>query len=82
MGHGNAVIVHDTAENEEVVGEAGILLDMNEEAKLVEALQGMADGKFDVHRLGMLAQQRVESGYSWDAITTAYEKLFDSLMRN
>lgn len=82
MGHGNAVIVHDTVENREVVGEAGILVDMNEEAKLAEALQGMADGKFDLHRLGTLAQQRVQTDYSWDAITTAYEKLFDSLMRN
>jgi glycosyltransferase involved in cell wall biosynthesis len=82
MGHGNTVIVHETAENREVVGEAGILVDMYDETKLAEALQWMADGKVDTHRLGTLAQQRVQTDYSWDAITTAYEKLFDSLMRN
>jgi len=82
MGHGNVVIVHDTAENREVVGEAGILVDMNNEVDFVEVLQSMVDGKIDLHRYRTLAQQRVEEHYSWDAITTAYEKVFDALMKN
>lgn len=82
MGHGNAAIVHETAENREVVGDAGILVDMNDEPKFVQALQGVAEGKVDVQRFRALARQRAQSAYSWDAITTEYEKLFDALVRN
>ncbi len=82
MGHGNAAIVHDTVENREVVGEAGILVDMNQEDRLAEIIQAVAEGKVDIQRFRALAQQRAESTYSWDAITTEYEKLFDSLLRN
>jgi glycosyltransferase involved in cell wall biosynthesis len=81
MGHGTAAIVHDTVENREVVGEAGILVNMYNETKLVEAMQWVADGKVDLHHYRTLAQQRAETAYSWDLITTAYEKLFDSLVR-
>lgn len=82
MGHGNAVIVHDSAESREVVGEAGILLNMYDEPKLIDALQEVADGNIPLHRYRQLAQQRAQSAYSWDTITTAYEKLFDSLVKN
>ena len=82
MGHGNAAMVHETVENREVLGDAGILVDMYDEPKFVQALQWVADGKLDVQHFRVLARQRAETEYSWDAITTEYEKLFDSLLRN
>ncbi|MDD5543490.1 MAG: glycosyltransferase [Acidobacteriia bacterium] len=82
MGHGNVVIVHDTPENREVVGDAGIIIDMHDEAALVKGLQELASGLSNKDRLRTLAKDRVESFYSWDAITTQYEKLFDSLIEN
>ncbi len=82
MGHGNSVVVHDTPENREVVGEAGILVDMRDPTKLMETLQGIADGKVDVQHYRVLARQRAQARYSWDAITTEYEKLFDALVKN
>jgi glycosyltransferase involved in cell wall biosynthesis len=81
MGHGNAVIAHDTVENREVVGEAGLLVDMHQHETLVEALQQLADGRIDLSQYRTLAQARAQSAYSWDAITTKYEQLFESMMK-
>lgn len=82
MGHGNAVIVHDTEENREVVGETALVVDMKDEEKLGQVLDDVIHREAELQKMGSLAQQRAQALYSWDAITTAYEKLFDSLMRN
>lgn len=82
MGHGNAVIVHDTEENREVVGDTALLVNVHNEDQLAEILEDAAHRGAELQKLGAQAQQRAISLYSWDAITTAYEKLFDSLMRN
>jgi len=82
MGHGNAVMVHDTVENRKVVGDAAIILDMCDVDRFAAALQQIADDRVDLSKLRLRARERAESSYSWDAITTEYEKLFDSLIKN
>lgn len=82
MGHGNPVIVHETVENREVVGESGLLVNMEQVNKLTAVMQWVADGKIDLQKYRRLARQRAVTAYSWDVITTEYEKLFDSMLKS
>ena len=74
MGAGNCVIVYDTPENREVVGDSGLLF---KDAKdLTSKIQWAIDHPGDIVSLRQKAQARAEERYSWDTITDRYEKLF------
>jgi glycosyltransferase involved in cell wall biosynthesis len=78
MGAGNCVIAKDTPENREVVRDAGLFFSNAEELSRQMELT-LADLEL-VTRLRVCAQERAKSRYSWDAVTDAYEKLFQELM--
>jgi len=72
------VIAKDTPEHHEVVGECGLFFcdsgDLAQKIQLILADEAMAEG------LRLKAWERAKNCYSWDAITDAYEKLFQQLV--
>ena len=80
MSAGNCVVVNDTAANLEVIGEAGIPYPGTEGAAgLRKVLEELVHDESRVERYRGLARARVQSEYSWEAVTTEYERLFARL---
>jgi glycosyltransferase involved in cell wall biosynthesis len=78
MGRGALVVYRNNAENAEVVGDAGIPFDGDLAEKIAQAL---AMPEPDRDALRRRARERVERDYCWDAVATAYENLFQSIMK-
>jgi glycosyltransferase involved in cell wall biosynthesis len=78
MGRGALVLYRDTPENTEVAGDAGIPFRDDLAAKIAQAL-AMTDADREVLR--QRALERVRQHYCWDAVASAYENLFQSIMR-
>jgi glycosyltransferase involved in cell wall biosynthesis len=79
MGRGALVLYRNTPENAEVAGGAGIPFEPDELAGKLAMLLAMPEAERE--RLRSLAVERVRERYSWDAVTTAYEKLLARLAR-
>jgi glycosyltransferase involved in cell wall biosynthesis len=81
MGAGNLVLAFRTPENAEVLAGTGLLFsDASELAgQLVRVVADPWSQEFD--GLRRAARERAASTYSWDAITTQYEVLFEHLRR-
>ncbi len=79
MGAGNCVLVYDTPENREVVGDCGIYF--ANEGELSQRIQSTIDEPGLVENYREKARARIQSLYSWDAITDQYEGLFVELCR-
>lgn len=78
MGAGNCVIVYDTPENREVVGDCGLFFRDSE--SLARQIQATASDPSLVAHYRDKALVRAKALYSWDAVTDAYEKLFRDLV--
>ena len=77
MALGNCVVVHNTPENLETVGDAGLAYDGTTGAEsLREVLQHLLNNPAPVEEYRHLAQRRAQTHYSWEAVTDAYECLF------
>lgn len=77
MSFGNCVVVHNTAENLETVGDAALSYDGQIGAdSLREVLQYLLDHPEVVVTYRKKAAAHAQQHYSWDAITDAYETLF------
>jgi len=73
------VLYLTTPETEEAAGEAAVPFT---EDTLVEKLRWAAGLSADERaRWGCLAQRRIQEHYSWDAVTEAYERLFQKMRR-
>jgi glycosyltransferase involved in cell wall biosynthesis len=79
MGAGNLVLVFDTPENREVLAGTGILFSGRRE--LADHLARVVADPWNAEltRLRAEAVDRVRDVYSWDAVTSAYEALFERL---
>jgi len=78
MGRGALVLYRNTPENAEVAGDAGIPFEAHElAAKLALAVNLAEAEREDLRRRAM---ERAREHYSWDAVTTAYEKLLEGLL--
>jgi glycosyltransferase involved in cell wall biosynthesis len=77
MAFGNCVIVHNTPENLETIGDAGFSYDGETGApdlqRLLEELLSAPDA---VAAYRLKARQRAQAVYSWETVTDAYEQLF------
>jgi len=81
MAFGNCVVAHDTPENLETIGDAGLsyIGDLGSD-DLLRVLQHLLTNQSLVEQYRKLAQKRAQDCYSWEAVTDAYESLFyDSL---
>jgi len=77
MGRGALTLYLDTPENAEVAGGAGIPFQTGNLASVIEGVLRMTGAQRDHWRAR--ARERVISRYSWDAVTSAYEKLLTTL---
>lgn len=81
MAMGNCVIAHDTEENQETIGEAGLVY----QGKIgVTSLRCVLDRLIAQPELvalyRQLAEHRAQAVYSWEAVTDAYEQLCNNLV--
>jgi len=82
MAFGNCVVVNDTPQNLEVIGEAGFHYAGNKGgASLREVLQRLLNDPEVVLAYRQKARRRAAECYSWEAVTTQYEGLFQALLR-
>jgi glycosyltransferase involved in cell wall biosynthesis len=80
MAMGNCVVVNNTPENLETLGEAGA--SYNGEvgaADLRRVLTELISALDDVEAFRHKARQRAYAVYSWEAVTDAYEQLFQQV---
>jgi glycosyltransferase involved in cell wall biosynthesis len=81
MAFGNCVVVHDTAENLETIGDAGFSYDGRAGAPALQAvLQRLIDDPELVARYGECARDYARLHYSWDAVTDDYLRLFEETL--
>jgi glycosyltransferase involved in cell wall biosynthesis len=82
MASGNCVVAHDTAENRETMGDAGLLYRGETGGKgLGSVLQELVDNPAIVEEYRRKASEYARKRYSWDAVTDAYLRLFYHLLR-
>jgi glycosyltransferase involved in cell wall biosynthesis len=81
MGAGNLVLAFGTPENVEVAGDVGLIF--RDRAELAEALTRVVTDPHagDLDALRAAARAKAESTYSWDAVTSAYEDLFEQVVQ-
>jgi len=80
MGRGALTLYLDTAENAEVAGGAGLPFTHENLTEVMERLLAMSEEERDCWRAR--ARERVQSRYSWEAVTDSYEKLLERLARS
>jgi glycosyltransferase involved in cell wall biosynthesis len=81
MALGNCVLVNDTAENLETIGEAGFSYQGERGPEsLREVLERLLNSPQLVEEYRQKARSRVRKLYSWDRITDDYEQLFERLL--
>ena len=77
MGFGNCVIVHNTPENLETIGDAGFSYDGKIGAEdLLKVLKIVLSRKEILNDYRSHAKTRAKLKFSWDIVTDEYEKLF------
>jgi glycosyltransferase involved in cell wall biosynthesis len=77
MGRGALILYLDTPENAEVAGGVGIPF---EPATLPQRMREvLAMSAEERARMGRRAAERVRERYNWDAVTDAYERLFQEM---
>ncbi len=82
MAFGNVVVVNDTHENMETVGDAGIGYAGSEgAATLARVLQALIDNPAMAEEYRCRAKERVRQHFTWDVVTDEYEQLFDKLAK-
>ena len=79
MGAGCLVLVNETAENREVVGEAGFLYPFNEVGSLAQLIRRVSSRPEDYGPYREQAQQRVRDLYNWETVVTQYEAMIHEL---
>jgi glycosyltransferase involved in cell wall biosynthesis len=80
MAFGNCVVVHNTPENLETIGAAGLAYEGKAGGSgLRKVLQALLSDPERIREYRQLARQRAQTCYSWEAVTDAYERLFFSL---
>jgi glycosyltransferase involved in cell wall biosynthesis len=81
MAFGNCVVVHNTPENLETIGDAGLAYDGKVGADdLRQVLQRLLSEPPRVAEYRQRARQHAQTHYSWEAVTAAYERLFYHLL--
>lgn len=81
MGHGNCVIVNNTAENLETIGDNGFAYDGKDgAASLKVILEDLLNDPKKIDSYQKLASQRAKEKFSWETVTDAYIEQFENLL--
>lgn len=82
MAFGNCVVVNDTRENLETIGDAGLAYAGAQGATaLAEQLQSLLDQPERAEEYRCRAQERVRQHFTWDVVTDEYEALFAKILK-
>ncbi len=82
MAFGNCVVVHNTPENLETIGDAGFAYDGKIGAdSLRPLLRRLVSEPGVVAEYARRAAERAQTTYAWDAVTDAYEQLFAEIQQ-
>jgi glycosyltransferase involved in cell wall biosynthesis len=82
LGFGNCVVVNNTPENLETIGDAGLYYDGKVGAdSLHEVLSTLINNKDIIQNYKNLALERAKTHFSWEAVTDEYERLFYQLLK-
>lgn len=81
MAYGSLCIASDIPENQEALGEAGLLFRSQDPRDLADKLQWAVKRPSAASALGALAKQRVAQLYTWDRATDALEELYECTVR-
>jgi glycosyltransferase involved in cell wall biosynthesis len=79
MGYGNCVVVNDTPENREVVGEAGVYFRAARPSSLAAALESLRREPAEVERRRALAAGRAAERFDWERVADGYAVLLRRL---
>jgi glycosyltransferase involved in cell wall biosynthesis len=83
MAFGNIVIVNNTRENVETIGDAGLSYDGEKGgAALAEVLQSVMDKPALAEEYRCRAREHVAQHFTWDAVTDQYEELFRRMLKS
>ena len=81
MGHGSCVIVNNTAENLETIGEGGFSYDGKVGADSLKViLRDLLNDPDKVKTYQQKAKKRASEKFTWNAVTDQYESLFEKLI--
>lgn len=82
MAFGSCIIVNNTPENLETIGEAGFAYDGVQGAEALRpVLTYLLTNPEVVMEYGRIARQRARATYSWESVTNSYERLFSQLLK-
>ena len=81
MGAGNLVIANDTPEHREVLGPAGLYYRRNDAGDLACQMRDVLRDPHKFDGLRAMARARVEQHYSWESVTSQYERLFERMVK-
>ena len=74
------MLVNETAENREVMDEAGFLYPFNDVEALTQLMRRLSTRPEDCGPYREQAQQRVRDLYNWETVVTQYEAMFHELI--
>ena len=81
MAFGACVVAHNTPENLETIGDAGLWYDSKQGSESLRAvLAELLVAPAKVQDYAARAQARAASTYNWEVVTDAYEALFQQLV--
>ncbi|MCK5146678.1 DUF1972 domain-containing protein [bacterium] len=81
MGYGNCIIAHDVPEHREALADAGTYYAYRDINDLAQRLQHLLDNPLKVAGFRQRAADMALARYSWDKVTTDYERLFYKMIR-
>lgn len=81
MAMGGCVVVNGTDQNREVIGDTGWWFSSGDVDEFAERLQYLVDNPGEAEAARGRARERIDSVYSWPAVTDAYENLLASIAR-
>jgi glycosyltransferase involved in cell wall biosynthesis len=79
MGHGNCILANDVPEHREALGDAGLYFKVRDPETLATAMRWAIGHPEAVEQYRQRAARRAEDRYSWDKVTSDYERLFRTL---
>lgn len=79
MGARQPVLVFNTPENREVVGDAGVFFSFDGDSSLENRLTDLLEDDSRLREIGERCGALAERRYSWNAVTDEYEQLLESM---
>jgi len=82
MAFENCVIVHNTEENQETIGHAGLAYDGKAGVdSLHKILKNLIENPNQIDEYARLAKLRADTHYNWETVTDEYERLLYNLLQ-